>query len=98
MPLIEWDAFLARRFEIGEFTIAIAPFKRMFQQRRAVAIALFGRVHSNHRQIPMRLGRMGAIHLLDKGKDFFLVILWNCALKQRDQRVFVRMNVGREPE
>ena len=50
--------FWARRFEIGEFALAIAPFKRMFQQRRAVAIALFGGVHSNHRQIPMRLGRM----------------------------------------
>jgi hypothetical protein len=46
----------------------------------------------------VRLGRMGAIHLLDEGKNLLLVLLWNRALKQRDQRVFVRVDVRREPE
>ena len=41
---------------------------------------------------------MGAIHLLHEGKDLFLVLLWNRALKQCDQRVFVGVDVWREPE
>ena len=70
----------------------------MFQQCRAVAIALVGRIDTDHRQIPVRLGRMISIHLFEQRKYFCLIPLRNTILQQCIECFFIGMDPWWKPK
>ena len=62
---VERDVPPVRRLQIGRQPFAIEPRKRIPHQRVAVAPALMGWIHSDERQVPVRLFRVVRRHLLE---------------------------------
>ena len=98
VPFIQRDVSWVCGFEIRRLVLTVATHQRVLHQCRAITVALSGRVNTDERQIPMRLGRMIAAHPLEDSEDLLLILLGNCLLDQCDHFVFLRLHIRRKLE
>jgi hypothetical protein len=94
VPLIERDVPRVAAFG----AVPVANGVRMLHQQRTEAPVLPARINADHRQVPMRIGRMVAAHLIEGVEEELPLRLGNRAFEQRSERIVIGMRSGRQPQ
>src|SRR6516165_12541837 len=86
VPPIEGNVPRVAAFEIGRRTVAVEAGVCVLHQQRAEPAVLPAWINADQRQVPMRLGRMVAPHLIQSFEDELSLRLGNRALDQCTER------------